>query len=160
MISTADLVDHHGETISTCAVQFRSFGARTKFAGDIVTIRSRDDNVLLREKLHEPGVGRVLVVDGGGSLQCALVGDAIAEMAAAQGWEGLILHGAVRDVAALRHIDIGVLALGASPRRSGKQRTGVQDVNLVLGGATFRPNDFVVADEDGVITSPARLPVD
>lgn len=115
---TADLVDDIGPEVRSCDLQFRQFGARTQFAGPISTVRCFQDNALLKSILSEPGDGGVLVIDGGGSLHTALVGDLIAELARSNGWAGLIVNGAVRDAAALRGIDIGIKALGTNPARA------------------------------------------
>lgn len=158
MMSTADLVDRYEGFVACCELQFRSFGRRNHFAGEITTIDCVEDNVLVRETLTDRGDGKVLVVDGHGSLLCALVGDVIAGMAAANGWEGLVIHGAVRDVAALAGLDIGVLALGANPCKSGKSRSGTVGADVQFGGVTFRPGMWLVADEDGVLVAANRLP--
>jgi regulator of ribonuclease activity A len=132
--TTADLYDEHGESLASCDTQFRQFGGRTRFRGKIVTVRSHEDNVLLRKVVGEPGHGRVLVVDGDGSLHCALVGDQIAELAASNGWEGVVVHGAVRDTAALGKLDIGIKALGSNPRKSGKHGLGNETSLLPSAG--------------------------
>lgn len=158
MISTADLVDLHQAELQALPVQFRSYGARRRFAGEVVTLRSPDDNILLQRILAEPGEGKVLVVDGGGSLRSALVGDRIAGLGSGNGWAGLVLYGAVRDTSALAGIDIGVLALGSNPMRSGKSGAGESGVELTLEGVAVRPGQFLVADEDGVILAQRVLP--
>src|SRR6201992_17190 len=117
---TADLVDSIGPDVRSCDVQFRQFGGRAEFAGPISTVRCFQDNALLKSVLSQPGAGGVLVIDGAGSLHTALFGDLIAELARSNGWAGLVVHGAVRDAAALRAIDIGIKALGTHPRQSGK----------------------------------------
>lgn len=152
--STSDLYDRHGEALLSCDIQFRQFGARREFAGVVVTVACHEDNTLVKAAVGEPGAGRVLVVDGDGSLHCALVGDNMARTAAANGWAGLIVHGAVRDVAALAGIDLGLKALGANPRRSAKAGQGERDVPVTFGGAIFRPGDAVVSDDDGVVVLP------
>ncbi|MFM9034349.1 MAG: ribonuclease E activity regulator RraA [Mycobacterium sp.] len=148
---TADLVDDIGPDARSCDIQFRQFGRRTEFAGPIVTVRCFQDNALLKSVLSEPGGGRVLVIDGGGSLHTALVGDVIAESARAGGWAGLIINGAVRDAATLRTLDIGIKALGTNPRKSARTGAGERDVVLVLGGVEFRPGDVAVSDDDGIV---------
>ena len=119
--STADLSDENPAAL-VCGLQLRQFGGLTEFSGPISTIRCLDDNVLLRQQIEGPGNGRVLVVDGGGSLGSALIGDLIAGIAAANGWVGFVLNAGVRDVAVLRHMPIGIKALGSVPRRSAKAR--------------------------------------
>lgn len=148
---TADLVDDIGPEVRSCDVQFRQFGGRTEFAGPISTVRCFQDNALLKSVLSQPGTGRVLVIDGAGSLHTALVGDVIAELARANGWSGLIVHGAVRDAAALGKIDIGIKALGTNPRKSTKTGAGQRDVEISLGGVTFVPGDVAYSDDDGIV---------
>jgi len=148
---TADLVDDIGPDVRSCDVQFRQFGARTQFAGPITTVRCFQDNALLKATLSEPGDGRVLVVDGQASLHTALVGDLIAELGRANGWAGLIVHGAVRDAATLSTLDIGIKALGTNPRKSTKTGTGERDVVLHIGGVDFAPGEVVYSDDDGIV---------
>ncbi len=152
---TADLVDDIGAEVRSCDIQFRQFGARHQFAGPISTVRCLEDNALLKSMLSEPGAGRVLVIDGAGSLHTALVGDVIAELARANGWSGLIVHGAVRDAAALRGIDLGIKALGTNPRKSAKSGAGERDVAVELGGVSFAPGDVAHSDDDGIVVVAA-----
>lgn len=148
---TADLVDEIGPDVRSCDVQFRQFGGRSQFAGPIRTVRCFEDNALLKSVLSEPGGGAVLVIDGAGSLHSALVGDVIAELARANGWAGLVIHGAVRDAAALRGIDVGIKALGTNPRKSTKTGAGERDVDIAFGGVTFVPGDIAYSDDDGIV---------
>ncbi len=150
-VSTADLYDEHGEALGSCDVQLRGFGGVGRFSGPAATIRCHEDNALVKAVLSEPGGGRVLVVDGGGSLHTALMGDLIASSAVANGWAGVVIHGAVRDVAVLRTLPLGVKALGSNPRKSAKTGAGDRDVPVTFGGATFAPGDLVVGDDDGVV---------
>ena len=149
-LRTADLMDEP-EGRESCDVQLRDYGGVVRFSGRIRTVECRDDNVLVREALSSPGHGNVLVVDGAGSLHSALVGDMIASLAVENGWHGLVIHGAVRDVASLRTLPIGIRALGSNPRRSGKAGRGAVDVRVTFGGATFRPGAMLRADEDGIV---------
>jgi len=149
-MTTSDLFDAHPDAAS-CETQLRQFGAVRSFAGRISTVRCHEDNVLLRARVSEPGDGRILVVDGGGSFACALLGDNIAELALANGWAGLVVNGCVRDVAALAELSIGIKALGTNPRPSGKQGAGDTDVPVTFGGAEFTPGAMLHADDDGVI---------
>jgi regulator of ribonuclease activity A len=155
--ATADLVDAHPDRLQSCAVQFRSYGGRRVFAGPIRTVRTFEDNALVKELLSTPGEGAVLVVDGGGSLARALVGDILAGLGLANGWNGIVLHGAVRDTVALATLDIGVKALGSNPMKSGKARTGEVDVPVTFGSATFTPGAWLYADEDGILVSSEPL---
>ena len=148
---TADLVDDIGPDVRSCDAQFRQFGARAQFAGPISTVRCVEDNALLKSVLSAPGDGGVLVIDGGGSLHTALVGDLIAELARSNNWAGLIVHGAVRDAPALSDIDLGIKALGTNPRKSGKTGAGERDATVSFGGVEFVPGDIAYSDDDGII---------
>jgi regulator of ribonuclease activity A len=149
--STADLVDEHGEALQSCDLQLRQFGGRRRFHGPLRTVACFEDNALVRQVLSEPGDGAVLVVDGGGSLHTALVGDLIAGLAQANGWAGVVVHGAVRDTEALGGLDIGIKALGSNPRKSAKLAAGQVDVPVRFGGVGFRPGEHLYSDEDGVV---------
>ena len=153
---TADLVDDIGPDVRSCDVQFRQFGGRAQFAGPITTVRCVEDNALLKSVLGEPGAGGVLVVDGGGSLHTALVGDLIAELARTNGWAGLIVHGAVRDAATLRTLDVGIKALGTNPRKSTKTGAGERDVVVSFGGVAFVPGETAYSDDDGIVVVSQR----
>jgi len=148
--STAEILDKHGDRALVCLVQFRSFG-RPAFSGRISTVRSHEDNVLLRRRAEGPGDGRVLVVDGGGSMRCALLGDNIASLALENGWAGIVVNGCVRDSAALDVVGLGVKALGTNPRPSRKDGAGAVDVALAFGDVTFEPGALLYADADGVV---------
>ena len=150
MTSTADLLDEHGDGAAVCLIQFRSYGARS-FAGRIATVRCHEDNVVLRRRVGEPGDGRVLVVDGGGSVRCALLGDNIADIALENGWAGLVINGCVRDTVALDELGLGIKALGSNPRPSNKAGVGEVEVPVTFGEITFTPGLQLVADEDGVV---------
>jgi regulator of ribonuclease activity A len=157
-LGTADLVDEIGPDIRSCDVQLRQYGGVSRFYGRVRTIRCLEDNALVRQVLSSPGEGQVLVVDGGGSVHTALVGDLIVGLAVENGWRGLVLYGAVRDVVALAALPIGIKALGSNPRKSGKTGSGDVDVAVTFGGITFAPGDLLFSDEDGVIvTEPSRL---
>jgi regulator of ribonuclease activity A len=152
-MNTADLYDERGDELDSCDLQLRQYGGRSSFDGTISTVRCHQDNVLLKAALSEPGAGRVLVVDGGGSLHSALMGDVIAGLAVANGWAGVLIHGAVRDVAALRELDLGVKALGSNPRKSAKEGAGERDVPVTFGGVTFVPGAQLFSDDDGILVT-------
>ncbi len=154
---TADLVDAHQADVQSCELQLRQFGARTNFAGPIRTLDVYEDNALVRATLQTPGNGAVLVIDGGASLRTALVGDVLAGFARDNGWSGLILNGAVRDVEALAALDLGIKALGSNPMKSAKTGAGNSDVAVTFGGVTFRPGEYLYADDDGVLVSARQL---
>jgi regulator of ribonuclease activity A len=149
--STADILDEHGDGADICELDLRQFGGVRAFAGAIATIRCHEDNVLLRECVSGPGNGRVLVVDGGGSLRVALLGDDIAGLAHGNGWAGIVVNGCVRDVAALRELQIGIRAIGSTPRRSEKAGGGEVDAAVRFGGVTFTPGALLYADDDGIV---------
>jgi regulator of ribonuclease activity A len=155
-VSTADLLDAHPDA-AVCELQLPSFGAVRAFSGPIATVRCFEDNVLVKQRASEPGEGRVLVVDGGGSFRCALVGDTVASLALANGWAGLVLHACVRDVAALRDLAVGIRALGSCPRPSGKGGEGELDVPVRFGNATFAPGAVLHADDDGIVVAAGQM---
>ena len=155
VVGTADLYDEYEERLQSCDLQLRQYGGRRVFAGPIATVRCFEDNALVKAVLGTPGEGRVLVVDGGGSLHTALMGDLIAGSAVANGWAGVVIHGAVRDVAALAELDLGVKALGSNPRKSAKTGAGERDVVVSFGGVSFTPGARLVSDDDGIVVLPS-----
>jgi regulator of ribonuclease activity A len=152
--TTADLYDEHGEALGSCDLQFRQFGGHRVFTGPAVTVRCFEDNVVLKSVVSGPGEGRVLVVDGGGSVHKALMGDMIARIAADNGWAGIVINGAVRDVAVLAGLPIGIKALGSNPRKSSKTGAGQVDQPIAIGGVQVIPGRTVVSDEDGIVVLP------
>lgn len=150
--STADLYDERPDLVS-CSLQLRQFGGRTRFEGRVATIRCHQDNALAKARLATPGQGRVLVVDGGGSLETALMGDLIAASAVENGWAGVVIHGCVRDSAALAELDLGIKALGTNPRKSAKAGAGEEDVPVEFGGVRFEPGAYLWSDEDGILVT-------
>lgn len=157
VFATADLIDHHGDALGSCETQFRSYGGRDAFHGPVATIKCHEDNALVKEQLNQPGEGWVLVVDGGGSLRSALLGDLIAKAAFDNGWSGVIINGAVRDVAELGKLDLGIRALGSNPRKSGKTGAGYLDIPVAFGNVLFTPESWVYSDQDGVVISDEKL---
>jgi regulator of ribonuclease activity A len=152
----ADLVDAYGEALQSVPLQLRSFGRRRRFGGPAVTVKCFEDNALVKATLadHPEPNDRVLVVDGGGSLRSALVGDVIAGIAVERGWAGLVVHGVVRDSVALDQLDLGIKALGTNPRKSSKTGAGTLDQPVEIGGVWIRPGQVVCCDEDGVVVLP------
>jgi regulator of ribonuclease activity A len=148
---TADLYDERGDELDSLSLQLQDLGGRTAFDGPVRTVRCHRDNALVKAVLAGPGEGAVLVVDGGGSLESALVGDLIAASAVENGWAGLIVHGAVRDRSAIARLPLGVKALGSNPRKSAKDGVGELDIPVGIAGVTFRPGAHVWADADGVL---------
>ena len=156
MIATSDLSDADPQ-LQVCAPLLREFGASEGFHGAIATLKVFEDNSRVREMLSEPGEGRVLVVDGGGSRRCALVGDQLGALAVRNGWAGIVVYGCIRDSVALGLLPLGVRALATHPLKSVKNGVGERELAVTFDGATFRPGDWLYADEDGVITSPDPL---
>lgn len=158
---TPDLCDEFeaelGKSVHIVTPMFRRYGNRMRFSGEIVTLKVFEDNSLVREAFAENGTGKVLVIDGGGSLRCALVGDQLAILAHKNGWEGAVVYGCIRDSADINGIDIGVCALTTHPRKSIKKGVGDRDIAVAFGGVTFNPGEFLYADEDGVLVSSKPL---
>ncbi len=156
--STSDLADLHGERARVLSPGLRHYGGRQRFGGPIVTVRCYEDNSRVKDLVASSGEKRVLLVDGGGSTRCALVGDILAGEALRNDWAGIVIYGAVRDTAALATLELGVMALATSPRRSRKEGYGAVDVAVEICGVTCRPGELIVADEDGVVViDPALL---
>ena len=165
---TADVCDvHHPQSVDdatsarTVAVAtpgaLKDYGGRIKFHGPVTTVSCFENNPLVREALGEPGAGRVLVVDGGGSARCALLGDNLAEMAMRNGWSGVVVNGCVRDSEDVRRMDVGVKAIGTHPLKSSKRDWGRRDVEVRFAGVTFAPGDWVYADADGIVVAKEKL---
>jgi regulator of ribonuclease activity A len=148
---TADLSDEHGDAALICEPVFRDFGGRHGFCGQIVTVKCFEDNSLVAQMLSEHGDGRVLVVDAGGSLRCAMLGDQLAQKAVFNGWAGILMNGLVRDSADIARMSLGVKALGTHPRKSVKAGRGETQVPVSFAGVEFRPGDALYSDEDGVL---------
>ncbi len=155
--TTADLCDEYPGSLQVLEPGFSSFGGRPRFFGPISTIKCFEDNSLVKEAVGEPGEGRVLVVDAGGSRRCAMLGDMLAAKAAANGWSGVLMYGLIRDSVEIAGMDLGVKALGTHPLKSVKNGVGERDVVVRFGGVTFVPGEFLYADEDGVVCSADAL---
>lgn len=159
---TTDLLDNNepliqNESLRIIAPMFQCYGGKTSFAGQVVTLKLYEDNSLVRTVLGETGSGKVLVIDGGGSLRCALLGDQLAELAVKNGWEGVVVYGCIRDSAAINALPLGVRALNTHPLKTVKKNVGERDVPVSFGGVTIKPGEWVCADEDGVIVSTTAL---
>ena len=160
--ATTDLLDAHEADIETGRVRvlqpaFISLGRRLAFAGEVVTLKLFEDNSLLSDLVKTPGSGRVVVVDGGGSLRCGVFGGNLAASAARNGWAGVVIHGCARDANEIDTCDIGLRALALNPRRSSKRGEGQRDIAVTFLGVTIRPGDWLYADRDGVIVSDRPL---
>ncbi|SDC24756.1 regulator of ribonuclease activity A [Melghirimyces thermohalophilus] len=156
-MKTADVCDQYHEELQICEPMFRSFGGKQQFSGPIATVKVFKDNVLVREALETVPEGSVLVVDGGGSKQCALMGDRLGEIAVSRGLAGVIINGCVRDSAELSQMEIGVMALAPMPLKSRKEGKGDRDIPVTFGGVNWEPGHYVYADEDGIVVSPRSL---
>ncbi|MCB1790131.1 MAG: ribonuclease E activity regulator RraA [Gammaproteobacteria bacterium] len=154
---TADLCDDFSDRVQICDPGLRDFGGHVRFSGRVATIKCFEDNSRVREAVGEAGDGRVLVVDAGGSLRCAMLGDLLAAKAVENGWAGVIMNGLIRDSADIATMSLGVKALGTHPLKSVKQGIGERDVPVRFAGVVFTPGCYVYADEDGVICSDEPL---
>jgi regulator of ribonuclease activity A len=155
--STPDLSDLYPALVRVAEPVFRDFGGRRSFGGEIVTVRCFEDNSLVKENAGKPGRGKVMIVDGGGSVRKALLGDLIAETAQKNGWEGLVIYGAVRDVDAIAGLELGVKALASIPLKTERNGAGELNVPVTFAGVTFSPGEYVYADSTGIIVSPEPL---
>ncbi len=155
--STPDLCDEYPSLVRVVDPIFCNFGGRHQFNGRVVTIKCFEDNSRVKEVVAKPGNGRVLVVDAGGSMRRACLGDMLAESAAQRGWSGLVIYGCIRDVDEIAKTSIGVQALGVHPRKTDKKGIGDVDIVVTFGGVTFLPGDYIYADNNGIITSSEPL---
>lgn len=154
--ATTDLSDAHTDLLHVDPL-FRHFGGAHAFHGPIRTVKCHEDNSKVRELLEQPGHGAVLVVDGGGSLRCALVGGMLAELAYKNGYAGIVVFGCVRDSVELAAAPVGVMALAAHPRKSDKRNHGFVDVLVTFGGVVFTPGAWLYADDDGIVIAPKAI---
>lgn len=155
-----DLCDQFPDQVSVLEPGFINYGGREVFGGEIVTLKAFEDNSLVREQVSQPGEGRVLVVDGGGSMRRAMLGDQLAEKAADNGWHGILIYGCIRDVNAIGNTDLGVQALGAHPVKTDKRGLGDLNVPVTFAGVTFHPGEYLYADNNGVLVAPEPLSLD
>ena len=156
-ISTADLHDANEDTVQVAEPLYRDYGGTKRFFGQVATVKVFEDNSLVRAALEQEGRQRVLVVDGGGSNRCALMGDNLAALALANNWVAVVIHGCVRDSRALAALPIGIKALATHPRRSAKRGEGERGVLISFAGLTVREGDWLYADEDGILISDKPL---
>ncbi len=154
---TTDLCDANEGKVRAVAPVFRSYGGKTRFSGPIRTLKVFEDNALVRSTLETAGKGAVLVVDAGGSMRCAMVGDQLALLGVKNNWAGVIVYGCIRDSGPIASMEIGVFALGTHPMKSIKKGAGDVDIPVTFGGVTFTPGQYIYADEDGVIVSERPL---
>lgn len=156
-ISTPDLCDAHPQQVQVCELAFTAYGQLKQFGGEIETVKCFEDNSLVKEALARDGAGKVLVVDGGGSMRRALLGDQIAASAVKNHWAGLVFYGCVRDVEEIDSLPIGVKALGSVPVKTDKRGEGQLNIELRFGGVLFTPGHFLYADRNGVIIAETPL---
>jgi len=154
---TADLSDEHSASLKVADNIFKQYGKKTKFQGEIVTVKVFEDNVLVKAELEKDGTGKVLVVDGGGSLRCALMGDNVAALIEKNNWNGVLIYGAIRDSADINEMNIAVFALGTHPFKSIKKGEGDRNISVHFAGIVFKPGEFIYADEDGIMVSDKKL---
>lgn len=156
ILSTPDLSDEAPEA-RAIELQFGNYGAIKQFSGEVVTIKCHEDNSLVKACVDEAGAGRVVVVDGGGSMRRALLGDMLAEKAAVNGWAGLVINGVIRDVDQIGETALGVQALGTCPVKTEKLGVGQRDVVITIGAVDIAPGDYIYADNNGVLVSKKPL---
>lgn len=152
-----DLCDAYPEQVSVVTPQFNSYGGRQRYHGEIVTIKCHEDNSLVAEQVDHDGSGKVLVVDGGGSLRCGLLGDNLAAKAVANGWQGIVVYGCIRDVDDIATMDLGVHALNTHPMKSVKRGVGLLNVTVAFGFVEFQPGSYLYADNNGLLVSQSAL---
>lgn len=155
--ATTDLCDQYSDSLQIAEPIFTDFGGATTCAGPVSTVKCFEDNSLVRETLQTPGQGRVLVIDGGASERCALLGDNMAQLAIDNSWHGVIIYGCIRDAEQLMELDIAIKALNTHPKRSRKQNTGEREVSVHFAGARFTPGAWVYADLDGIVVADNEL---
>ena len=158
--NTSELCDIYLDQVDVVEPMFSSYGGRSSFGGQVTTIKCFEDNSVIHEVLSQQGIGRVLLIDGGGSLRRALIDLDLARLATENQWEGLIIYGSVRHVDELDQLDLGIQALAAIPVGADQQTIGEVDVAVNVGGVTFLPEDYIYADNTGVILSPEALDID
>lgn len=148
---TADLYDTYEEKLQVCEPIFQHFGRNRSFNGQIATLKCFEDNSIVSQHLGQPGEGRILVVDAGGSLRCAMLGDILAQKSVDNGWTGVLMFGCIRDLEEIGRMPLGVLALAANPRKSIKKGVGEAGIPVNFAGVTFRPGEWLYADLDGIV---------
>ncbi|MGB5209579.1 MAG: ribonuclease E activity regulator RraA [Gammaproteobacteria bacterium] len=156
-ILTADICDEHASDVEVAEPLFRHYGGNKRFHGSAVTLKVHEDNVLVADAVSTPGEGRVLVVDGGASNRCALLGGRLAGLLEQNGWSGVIINGCIRDSAEIIEIDVGVLAIATHPQKSRKNGDGQKGGSVSFAGVTIRPGDYLYADEDGLLIAHRAL---
>ena len=154
---TADLCDDHIDELQILNPLYKSYGLKKSFFGQAVTVKVFEDNVLVKNMLGTDGTGKVLVVDGGGSTRCALLGDNLANMAIENNWAGVIIHGCIRDSGEINKMDVGIRAVNTCPAKSIKRGEGQTNINIEISGAKITKDDYIYSDEDGIVVSKKKL---
>lgn len=154
---TPELCDKYPDLVRVVEPIFKNYGGKSSFGGQIVTIKCHEDNSVVKETAGTAGNGKIIVVDGGGSLLRALLGDLIAENAVQNGWEGFIIYGCIRDVDDISTMNLGVKALNTNPLKTEKKGIGDLNIPVSFGGVTFKPGEYVYADSNGIIVSSKPL---
>ena len=155
--STPDICDDFLADLQILEPLFSEYGNSEQFSGEVVTIKCFEDNTLLKKMLGTDGAGKVMVVDGGGSIRRALLGDMLAAMAVDNGWQGVLINGCVRDVEILKTINLGIRALNCHPLRSDKRNEGQLNVAVTFAGADIKPGQYLYADENGIVVADSKL---
>ncbi len=156
-LKTADLSDAHENIVFVAEPLFADFGGEVMFHGEIETVSLFEDNSFIRKKVQQDGNGKVLVVDGGGSMRCALLGGNLATLASKNGWAGIVINGCIRDSEEIERESLGVKALGTHPRKTSKKDIGEENISLHFADVSFVPGHFLYADEDGLLVSAKKL---
>lgn len=156
-IATADIWDAYADELTLLNLNLKSFGKKTSFYGEVITLKLYEDNSYVRKILTESGKNKVLVIDGGGSRRCALVGDQIAKLAVVNNWEGIIVYGCIRDSKVINEMEIGIKALGTCPVKSIKRDVGILGEDLLIKGTTIKQGQYIYADEDGVLLATRNV---
>lgn len=159
-LSVPDICDDFFDEIQVLEPLFSDYGGMHKFCGEIVTLKCFEDNSLVRDLVRSEGRGRVIVVDGGGSLRRAMLGDLLAAKAAENGWQGLLINGCVRDVEILENIDLGVKALNCIPVKTDKRGEGQLEIPVSFAGARIEPGQYLYADANGIVIANRKLGID
>ncbi|HBR97671.1 MAG TPA: hypothetical protein DD979_09890 [Gammaproteobacteria bacterium] len=156
-LKTADLSDAHEDAVAIAEPVFADFGGKLMFHGKIQTLKIFEDNTLVRKMVSQPGAGQVLVVDGGGSMRCALLGGNLSTLAAQNGWSGIVIYGCIRDSEEIGAEPLGVKALGTHPKKTPKNGVGEENLTVRFADVTFVPGQYIYGDEDGLLVSAESL---
>ncbi|TPN84768.1 ribonuclease E activity regulator RraA [Aquimarina algicola] len=155
-VVTADLWDQYSKELKILNLELKSYGKKTAFCGEVVTLKVFEDNSFVRKTLEDSGKGKVLIIDGGGSKRCALIGDNIAKLANDNNWEGIIVYGCIRDSKVINEMNVSIKAIGTCPAKSSKRNVGVSGEMLIIEGTQINQGEYVYSDEDGVLLSKRK----